>query len=272
MTLVELLIVVALIAVLAALAIPNFAKADISFQRQNVSRQLKMYLERARFDSIKRNAFSSDEMSKVIIYNSTSYALVLDSNQNGTIDSGEVSQISLSGNDVFSSAKIPPIATVGGSSSSGLLSGLLGSLTGALCVGCIVNGTPADLATDETPDFLSSAANLNNMIVEYREIARAVEITEGRNAIENHLPLPETETTTTDNFILKTPDFQLPVIEQPTGEKPETEQKHLPSREFSAPGNDLPNSNKPEKSSVVLRNLLNRSNLTCKPSAGNRDQ
>ena len=80
-------------------------------------------------------------------------------------------EVNYSGNDVFSSARISPIGTVGGS--GGLLSGLVGNLTGALCVGCIINGTPADLATDETPDFLSSAANLNNMVVEYREIAKS---------------------------------------------------------------------------------------------------
>lgn len=100
-TLIELIIVISLMAVLAALAIPSFMKADTHFQRQNVSRQLKMYLERARFDSIKRNAFSVDEKSKVIIYDSTSYALVLDSNQNGKIESGEVSKISISANDVI---------------------------------------------------------------------------------------------------------------------------------------------------------------------------
>ena len=93
------------------------------------------------------------------------------------------------------------------------------------------------------------------------EIAKAVEITEGRNAIEKPLLLPKTQTNTNENPILKTPNVQLSVIEQPTEEKPETEPKNIPSKEFSAPKKEFSDSNKGEKSSGVLRNLLNQSTL-----------
>jgi hypothetical protein len=79
-------------------------------------------------------------------------------------------QVTYSGSDALSNAKIPPIGTIGG---GGLLSGLVGNLTGSLCVGCNVSGTPADISSEETPDFLKSTANLNNLINEYRETARA---------------------------------------------------------------------------------------------------
>ena len=86
----ELLIVIAIIGVVIAFALPSFSKADYQYQRQNVARQMKTYFERARFDSIKRNAETFDEMAKVIINSSTSFSTILDSNQNGTIESNEI--------------------------------------------------------------------------------------------------------------------------------------------------------------------------------------
>ncbi len=82
-------------------------------------------------------------------------------------------EIIYSGNESASNAKIPPIATIGGSGGGGLLTGLLGSLTSGLCANCTINGNPADISTEETPDFLKSAANLDASINEYREIAKA---------------------------------------------------------------------------------------------------
>lgn len=96
-SIIELLIVVVIVGVLAAIAIPNLTGANTSFQRQNVARQLKNFMERARFDSVKRNAFSAGEMAKVVIDSSTSFSLAVDKNYNGTIESGEISAIPFSG-------------------------------------------------------------------------------------------------------------------------------------------------------------------------------
>ncbi len=94
---VELLVVVVIVGVLAALAIPSFTQADGHFQRQNFTRQLKNYFERARFDSIKRNAETFDEMAKIIIHNQTSFSTVLDFNNNGAIESSETRLTKFSG-------------------------------------------------------------------------------------------------------------------------------------------------------------------------------
>lgn len=82
--------------------------------------------------------------------------------------------VTYSGSESGSIAKIPPIGIVGGTSGGGgLLSSLLGNLTGALCVACTVTGNPTEVSVDETPEFLKSAANLDELIKEYRETAIA---------------------------------------------------------------------------------------------------
>ena len=75
-TLVELLVVIVIISIVAALALMQRGKTDVQLKRQNVARELKVALERARFDSVKRRAQSSptDARSKVTI-NSGSYVL-----------------------------------------------------------------------------------------------------------------------------------------------------------------------------------------------------
>lgn len=85
-------------------------------------------------------------------------------------------QVSYSGNDVLSNAKIPPIGTItSGTSSGGLLSGVLNNLTGILCSGCTVDGNPADIGSDETPEFLKSTANLDKAIKDYMETAKSLD-------------------------------------------------------------------------------------------------
>ena len=81
-------------------------------------------------------------------------------------------EVVYSGSEASSLAKIPPIGTIN-SGSGGLLTDLLGNLTGALCVNCSVNGKPADVETDETPGFLKSALDLDKYINEQRELAKA---------------------------------------------------------------------------------------------------
>lgn len=92
-SLVELLIVVVILGVFAAVAIPSLTSANNDLQRQTVARQLKSFMERARADSVKRNAFSADELAKVVIDSSTSYSLALDTNYNGKIESNEISKV-----------------------------------------------------------------------------------------------------------------------------------------------------------------------------------
>ena len=53
---IEVLIVLVVVGILAVLAIASFGKSRENFARQNVAREFKVRLERARFDSVKRRA------------------------------------------------------------------------------------------------------------------------------------------------------------------------------------------------------------------------
>lgn len=110
-SLLELLIVLVVVGVLVALAIPNFNRANTQFQRQNIARQLKIDFERARFDSVKRNAETFNEMAKLIINNPTSFSSVLDLNNNGTIETSEIhlTNISAAGAKIVGGNLIFPI-------------------------------------------------------------------------------------------------------------------------------------------------------------------
>jgi prepilin-type N-terminal cleavage/methylation domain-containing protein len=56
LSLVELLVVIIIIGIVAAIAIMQRGGADDQFRRQNIARELKVAFERARFDSVKRRA------------------------------------------------------------------------------------------------------------------------------------------------------------------------------------------------------------------------
>ena len=81
----ELIIVLTIIAILSAIAISQFGTAKTDFQRQNIAREFKIYLERARFDSVKRRAANAADMSRVVLNSASSFTAIVDSNQNGTI-------------------------------------------------------------------------------------------------------------------------------------------------------------------------------------------
>ena len=93
---IEILIVVALIGILTALAVARFGSARENFDRRNVAREFKVSLERAKFDSVKRRASTCTDMSGVTV-NTTNFTLMTDMNQNGTLDASERRQIDLNG-------------------------------------------------------------------------------------------------------------------------------------------------------------------------------
>ena len=53
-SLIEMLIVLVLIGVLTTIALMQLGSSRTDFERQRISREFKIYLERARFDSVKR--------------------------------------------------------------------------------------------------------------------------------------------------------------------------------------------------------------------------
>lgn len=87
LSLVELLVVIVIIIIVATFALMQRGSANEQFQRQNVSRELKVAFERARFDSVKRRAECADR-AKVVV-NTNSFTLWTDSDLNGTPESGE---------------------------------------------------------------------------------------------------------------------------------------------------------------------------------------
>ena len=84
---IEMLVVVVIIGVVAALAIMRMDGANPKFKRQNVARELKVAFERARFDSVKRHAEGAGPAT--VIVDVDSYTLKTDLNQNGTFETAE---------------------------------------------------------------------------------------------------------------------------------------------------------------------------------------
>ncbi|MDI1240455.1 MAG: prepilin-type N-terminal cleavage/methylation domain-containing protein [bacterium] len=85
-SLIELLIVLVVIGILVTLAVIALGSSSSSLARQNISREFKVALERARYDSVKRRPDTCDQMSRVEITSPTSFRLLTDTNRNGSID------------------------------------------------------------------------------------------------------------------------------------------------------------------------------------------
>jgi Tfp pilus assembly protein FimT len=77
---VELIIVIALAGILAAVAVINFRRANVSMRLQNSVRQLSSFMERARIDAIRRHGTSS-----VTFTNTTTYVVHMDFNNGGVV-------------------------------------------------------------------------------------------------------------------------------------------------------------------------------------------
>lgn len=77
---IELLIVMLIIGVLTALAYMRMGDSKVDFERQRISREFKIYLERARFDSVRRRASSEPEMARVQLTSPTAFRAQLDYN------------------------------------------------------------------------------------------------------------------------------------------------------------------------------------------------
>src|SRR5580765_5568202 len=93
-SIIELLIVLAIIAILFTLAAAQFGRSGENFERQNITREFKISLERARFDSVKRHANVVAQESRVTITSATDFNYATDLNQNGDLnDPGEIRDV-----------------------------------------------------------------------------------------------------------------------------------------------------------------------------------
>jgi len=91
-SIIEVLVVMTVIAILTTIAIMQLGRSKTNLQRQRIAREFKVYLERARFDSVKRRAdvreinnIKYSDMSRIILTSATSFTSVTDLNQNGTV-------------------------------------------------------------------------------------------------------------------------------------------------------------------------------------------
>lgn len=84
-SLIEVFIVLVMIGILTTLALMQFGSSRVDFQRQRIAREFKIYLERARFDSVKRRANGVGEAAKVVLNGPSSFTVSLDFDGDGTL-------------------------------------------------------------------------------------------------------------------------------------------------------------------------------------------
>ena len=109
-SLAEVMIVLVVLGILLSLAVVQFGRSRENLDRQNIAREFKVSLERARFDSVKRRAAVCSDMSRVTINSATSFSVSTDLNQSGSLDlpgetqnydfSGRAGDVNLVGNGV----------------------------------------------------------------------------------------------------------------------------------------------------------------------------
>lgn len=99
-TVIEMLVVLAILATVTVMAVLGLGNAQGNLQRQNLAREFKVSLERARFDSIKRRVASADEMARVTINSASSFSLATDLNRNGIIETADMRQVNFADGNV----------------------------------------------------------------------------------------------------------------------------------------------------------------------------
>ena len=87
---VELLIVVAMVCVLVGFALMQVSGARQDLARENAAQQIAGYLEKARLDSIRRHPLTTAQMAQVSIIDANSYSVTIDANWDGVLDAPRV--------------------------------------------------------------------------------------------------------------------------------------------------------------------------------------
>jgi prepilin-type N-terminal cleavage/methylation domain-containing protein len=89
-TVLELMIVVAIVSVVTGFALMQITRARKIMIRENSARQFAAYLEKARLDSVRRHATTSADMAQVSIINANFYSVTIDSDGNGLLNAPQV--------------------------------------------------------------------------------------------------------------------------------------------------------------------------------------
>lgn len=95
-SIVELLIVLVILGILTTLAIIQFRGASTDFERQRIVQEFKVYLERARFDSVKRRASVPSTMAQITLNGSSSFTAMLDFDGDGVMRANETRVVDFS--------------------------------------------------------------------------------------------------------------------------------------------------------------------------------
>jgi Tfp pilus assembly protein FimT len=104
---IELLIVVAMIAVVTSFAVMQIAGAQRAMRLTNSAREFMAWLEKARVDSVRRHPMTKDEMAKVEIVSANSYVVTIDQNGDGELDPGRIITIPAGHGTSFSGVAVP---------------------------------------------------------------------------------------------------------------------------------------------------------------------
>lgn len=95
-SLIELFIVLVAIGILSTLALMQMGRSRVDLQRQRIAREFKVYLERARFDSVKRRAEQTTERASIMIDSPSSFTVLLDFDGDGVMRSSETRTVNFS--------------------------------------------------------------------------------------------------------------------------------------------------------------------------------
>lgn len=87
-SLIEVFIVLTMMGILTTIAVMQLGSSRVDLQRQRIARELKIYLERARFDSVKRRAENADS-AKVVLNGPSSFTVSLDFDGDGVLLASE---------------------------------------------------------------------------------------------------------------------------------------------------------------------------------------
>jgi type II secretory pathway pseudopilin PulG len=85
-SIVEILIVVAMVGVVSAFAVMQIAGAQRAMRLSNSAREFTSWLDKTRLDSVRRHAMSTSEMASVTISSANTYSITIDQNGDGTLD------------------------------------------------------------------------------------------------------------------------------------------------------------------------------------------
>jgi prepilin-type N-terminal cleavage/methylation domain-containing protein len=106
-SIVEMLIVVAMIGIVTAFAVMKIGGAQRAMRLSNSARELTSWLEKTRLDSVRRHAMANTEMASVTIASANSYTVTIDQDGDGVLDPARTITIPATHGATFSGITVP---------------------------------------------------------------------------------------------------------------------------------------------------------------------